>query len=114
MVSSTSRCSFSGISALVCCSWWGILQSTEVVGKVGNKFWVEEITQKPFSCPEGTGFGLTVCQSETLSAVLCLALQVSIKKSLVLPKAGAVKLNTLVSDLAMKTQSKKPVHIYKS
>lgn len=78
-----------------------------VVSKLGNKAWVEVITQQPFSCLEGTSFGLTVCQWDTCSAVVPFVLQVSIQKSLLLPKAADVKLNTLVSVLAMKTQNKK-------
>lgn len=98
---------FPGLSALVCYSCRGVLQSTAVVSKVGNKAWVEVIIQQPFSCPEGTSFGLTLCQLDTCSAVVCLVLQISIQKSLLLPRSATVKTNTFVSDLTMTTQTKK-------
>lgn len=36
LTSKTKFLPFPGLSALVCCLWWGILQSTGLVGKVGN------------------------------------------------------------------------------
>jgi len=48
-----------------------------------------------------------VCRSYTYSAAVHFVLQVPIQKTSLLPKAATVKLNTLIADWEMKTQSEK-------